>query len=181
MKLKKPNLIIGKKQVILASLTLMLGIAVYINYVFSNTDTELKSTGVMEGTSLNYGSVMLVNNETDNSDYFAQARIDKMTARDTAVETLQLIVSGGDTTEDEQAVATQKATAMSELIASENTIESLVKAAGFEDCVCYLDGESASIVVKTEGLIPSQCAQIKDILLNEVFVENENIRIYEVS
>ena len=67
------------------------------------------------------------------------------------------------------------------IIYSENTIESLVKAAGFEDCVCYLDGESASIVVKTEGLVPSQCAQIKDILLSEVSVDNENIRIYEVN
>lgn len=181
MKFKKPSLIIGKKQVILASLTLMLGLAIYINYVFSETGSGLQSTGVIDSVGLNYGDVMLVNNDNTSDDYFAQARIDKMNARDTAVETLQVIVGGGDSTEEEQAVATAQAVAMTDLIESENTIESLVKAAGFEDCVCYLDGENASIVVKTQGLIPSQCAQIKDILLNEVYVENENIRIYEVN
>ncbi len=183
MKFRKPNLILEKKHILLASLTLMLGLAVYINYVLADEPAQLKATEVISSQTANYGDLMLVNAQVkdNNSDYFSQARIDKMSARDTAVETLQLIVSGGDTTADEQAVATAQAVAMSDLIDSENTIESLVKAAGFEDCVCYLDGESASIVVKTEGLVPSQCAQIKDILLSEVFVENENIRIYEVS
>ena len=34
--MKKPNLIIGKKQIILSCLTLMLAIAVYVNYVLSD-------------------------------------------------------------------------------------------------------------------------------------------------
>ena len=43
--MKKPSLIIGKKQIIMTCLTLMLGIAVYINYV--TTPVSLKDkTGV---------------------------------------------------------------------------------------------------------------------------------------
>ena len=56
----------------------------------------------------------------------------------------------------------------------------MIKATGFEDCVVYLDDDNASIVVKSSGLTPAQAAQIKDILLSEVEVLNENIRIFEV-
>ena len=69
---------------------------------------------------------------------------------------------------------------VSKLIESEGTIESLVKAQGFEDCVAYLDGESAKVVVKTEGLDKAQAAAIKDIILGETEISSENIRIFEV-
>ena len=39
--MRKPNLIIGKKQIILASLTLVLGIAVYMNYVFAEVGNDI--------------------------------------------------------------------------------------------------------------------------------------------
>ncbi len=177
--MKKPNVIIGKKQIILASLTLILGIAIYVNYVMSQTGTEIKSTEKIDGVSVNYGESQLVNAEAE--DYFAQARIDKMNSRDEAVETLKNIMNGGDSTEEEQAVATEKAQSLSSLIESETIVESLIKAAGYEECVVYLDGESANIVVKSDGLAPSQAAQIKDILLSEVNVKNENIRIFDVN
>ena len=44
----------------------------------------------------------------------------------------------------------------------------------------YLDGETASIVVRSEGLAADEAAQIKDILLTEVTIPSENIRIFEV-
>ena len=36
--MKKPSFIIGKKQVILSCLTLMLAVAVYVNYALSDSD-----------------------------------------------------------------------------------------------------------------------------------------------
>ena len=69
---------------------------------------------------------------------------------------------------------------LSALSESENTIESLIKAQGFQDCVVYLNDTSANIVVKSDGLIPAEAAQIKDILLTEVTIPAENIRIFEV-
>jgi stage III sporulation protein AH len=69
---------------------------------------------------------------------------------------------------------------VSKLIESEGTIESLVKAQGFEDCVAYLDGETAKVVIKTEGLDKAQAASVKDIILSESNVAAENIRIFEV-
>jgi len=184
--MKKPSVIIGKKQIIMTCLTLMLAIAVYINYAAAPkiSDNETK-TVTAKNETVSYGETEFVNAETESvnaseSDYFAQARLDKMNNRDTAVQTLQSIIGGGDITEDEMVMNALDAVEVSKLIESEGNIESLIKAQGFEDCVAYLDGETAKVVVKTQGLDKAQAASIKEIILDETEVDAENIRIFEV-
>ncbi len=178
--MKKSNLMIGKKQIILACLTLILGIAIYVNYLLSPTAKDLKATDVIKDTGFSYDNVAFVNAESAGNDYFAQCRIDRMTARDVSVATLQSIIGGGDITESEKAVLTEKAVNLSKLVESEKTVENLIKAAGFEDCVVYLDGTNANIVVKSQELLPSQASQIFEILLSQSQVERENIKILPV-
>ena len=182
--MKKPSIIIGKKQIIMSCLTLMLAVAVYINYT---TAPDIKEPDKIvsvsdEADELNYGETEFVNAEAQPAadDYFAQARLDKMNNRDEAIQTLQAMIGGGDVTEDEQVAKAIDAVEVSKLIESEVTIESLVKAQGFKDCVAYLDGESAKVVVKTEGLDKAQAASIKDIIIDQSDVSAENIRIFEV-
>ena len=181
--MKKPSLIIGKKQIIMTCLTLMLAVAVYINYTASpDMMKEDKITMTKQSETINYGQTEFVNAAAEGTagDYFAQARLDKMNDRDEAVQTLQSIIGGGDITENEMVVNALDAVEVSKLIESEGTIESLVKAQGFQDCVAYLDGETAKVVVKTEGLDKAQAASIKEIILGETEVPAENIRIFEV-
>ncbi|MDE5834130.1 MAG: SpoIIIAH-like family protein, partial [Ruminococcus sp.] len=179
--MKKPSVIIGKKQIIMTCLTLMLAIAVYINYAsapeLSTNDTK---TVTAKNDTVSYGETEFVNAETESvnasgSDYFAQARLDKMNNRDTAVQTLQSIIGGGDITEDEMVMNALDAVEVSKLIESEGTIESLIKAQGFEDCVAYLDGSTAKVVGQTAGLDKAQAASIKEIILDETEVDAENI------
>lgn len=204
--MKKPSFIIGKKQIILTCMTLMLGIAVYVNYALTDNEVPVKksvsvnadissSENAVESTEQtnaatenensidvdaeNYGESEFVNGET-SEDFFAQARLEKMTNRDEAVQTLQTIMGGGDITEDEMVTNALEAVEVSKLIESEGKIESLIKAQGIEDCVVYLDGESAKVVVKTQGLDKAQAATIKDIILGEITVPAENIRVFEV-
>ncbi len=181
--MKKPSIIIGKKQIIMSCLTLMLAAAVYINYASAPSPArENKILTVADtGETVNYGETEFVNAEAEPvNDYFAQARLDKMNNRDEAVQTLQSIIGGGDVTEDEMVVNALDAVEVSKLIQTEGTIESLIKAQGFEDCVAYLDGETAKVVIKTEGLDKAQAASIKEIILDESEVSVENIRIFEV-
>lgn len=184
--MKKPNIIIGKKQILLASLTLVLGVAVYMNYVFSDVGKEIAADA--DSSQINYGDAAFVSSDSiraenvsaEDTDYFSQARLSRMTSRDDAVQTLSAILNGGDLSDEENAVYTLEAVNLSQLSESESKIESLIKAQGFEECVVYLDGETASIVVRSEGLAAEQAAQIKDILLTEVTIPAENIRIFEV-
>ena len=182
--MKKPSVIIGKKQIIMSCLTLMLAVAVYINYATSpNVKYDDKTVSSnSESDTVKYGETEFVSAgaETDSADYFAQARLDRMNDRDTAVQTLQTMIGGGDVSEDEMVVNAIDAVQVSKLIESEGTIESLIKSQGFRDCVAYLDGQSAKVVVKTEGLDKAQAASIKEIILGETDIDAENIRIFEV-
>lgn len=192
--MKKPSLIIGKRQIILSCLTVMLAIAVYINYTLSKSDLAAVSptaelTAADDGAYgdtefVNAGASEQANAEgealSDTADYFAQARLEKTTNRDQAVQTLQMIMGGGDLTENEIITTALDAVEISNLIECEGNIESLIKSQGFEDCVVYLDGENAKVVVKTEGLEAADAALIKDIILGEVSISSENIRIFEV-
>lgn len=47
----KANFIIGKKQIILASLVLILGVAVYLNWRFANTNNEFDTANALNGES----------------------------------------------------------------------------------------------------------------------------------
>lgn len=180
--MKKPTLIIGKKQIIMTCLTLILAVAVYINFTTSTVMSPDTEKAELRNEEVVYGETEFVNAgaEPSASDYFAQARLDKLKDRDEAVQTLQTMIGGGDVTENEMVVNALDAVQVSKLIESEGTIESLVKAQGFQDCVAYLDGESAKIVVKTEGLDKAQAASIKEIIIGETDVPAENIRIFEV-
>ena len=102
MKLKRINLIIGKKQLILAGLTLLLGAAIYVNFVNASAGVKAETGKSPETTAqagANYGDVEFVSSSAgkdDSSDpddtetvaadtYFAQARLDKQERRDEAL------------------------------------------------------------------------------------------------
>ncbi len=195
--MKKPSFIIGKRQIILSCLTAMLAIAVYINYSLSQGETITPVTELSRTRS--YGETEFVNarpeeeivqeaavteaeevNADPAADYFAQARLNKTVSRDQAVQTLQMIMGGGDITGDEAVTTALNAVELSNLIESEGRIESLIRSQGFSDCVVYLDGDSAKVVVRTDGLEPKDAAMIKDLILSEVSVTPENIRLFEV-
>ena len=112
--------------------------------------------------------------------YFAQARLERTSSRDESVAALQSMLGAGDRTEDELVTDAIAAVETSKLIESESTIESLIQAQGYSNCIVYLDGDSAKVVVQTEGLDAAQAAAIKDVILGEVSVPAENIRIFEV-
>lgn len=194
-KRKRLNLIIGKKQIIIVGLTLILGVAIYINYLVGtnmtadspvSADEEANSAGVYgeeQFVSLNgetHSNAQQVSANSDVEAYFAQARMDKQESRAEAIEVLQSIYAGGDSTETELAVIARDAAAISGYIESESKIENVLRAQGFEDALCYLSDNGASIIVRTDGLDTAQAAQIKNALLSEVDIPAEKITILEI-
>lgn len=205
MKKRRINLIIGKKQIIIVGLTLILGVAVYVNYlVGSRVTSDIPASNDGNSQSVgNYGDqqfvgeknekdadVAIVGNTDGNAavsagssnidEYFAQARLDKQASRAEAIEVLQSIYSGGDSTDTELAVMAQNAANISGYIESESKIENVLKAQGFTDALCYLSENGASVIVKTDGLSTAQAAQIKNALLSEVNIPAEKISILEI-
>lgn len=205
MKFKRRiNLIIGKRQLILAGLTVLLGVAIYVNYIVAANAGDNKLIDDSDGESKtaggNYGDVTFVDSTQSNKDskedtpvqvsdnsenvqadaYFAQARLDKQQSRDEALEVLQNMLYGGDSTTEEIQVVAQDAVAISNLIEVESKVENILKAQGFSDVLCYLTETSANVIVKTGGLDAAGAAKIKNALLSEITVPAENITIVEI-
>lgn len=185
----KLNMIVGKKQIVLASLILILGVAVYINWTFANDENSIVTGGQASDSSTsdastsdkNYGDAELVSGSVDNADdFFAQARLEKQTSRDEAVSTLAKMFGDTSASSDQVKEATDKALATAKMIESESKMETLIKSKGFQDCVVYLSDQSAKVVVKSEGLEQAQAAQIMDIVVSETEVPSENVSIVEV-
>ena len=178
--MKRLNLILGKKQLVIASLTLLLGAAAATNFIISGAKKP-SLTNEAAPVSANYGEAEYVSNTADSSAYFAQARLDKQSSRDEAAEVLASMCQGGDLTADQLGLVTDDALKLGSLIESENKIETLLRAQGFDDALCYLSGDTANIIVKTDGeLDAAQAAAIKSTLLSEVEVSGDAITIVEV-
>ncbi len=179
--MKRLNLIIGKKQIVIASLTVLLGAAVAVNFIVSSgKKNEVTQPSAQVGGSANYGDTSFVSDNVSGDAYFAQARLDKQQTRDEAAQVIASMYQGGDMTKDELAVVETNAQNLSSIIESENKIETLLKAQGFADALCYLSDNGANIIVKTDGLDAAGAAKIKSTLLSEVEVANGNITIVEV-
>lgn len=191
MKLKKRlNLIIGRKQIIIAGLAVLLGAAVYVNYLYS-ASSRVETSESTETETAKYGEIRFVDAQisdgtdisvasTESDEYFAQARLDKQKSRDESIEVLQSFYYGGDSTGEELAVIAEDVKAVSGYVETESKVENLLKAQGFTDALCYLTGSTANVIVKTEGLDTAQAAQIKSTLLGEIAIPAENITIVEI-
>lgn len=175
--MKKLNILIGKRQLILAGLVVVLGVAVYLNWEFSQKDINL-------GTSDNkiYGETQetAAGLSVDGQAYFAQARTDRQKSRDEAIESVQTMLSDTSLTETQKKQISEKATQLAQLSECEAAIEQLVKAKGFEQCVAFINDDSASVVVSSKGLTNEQAAQIFDIVLSKSQVSADKINVVEV-
>lgn len=184
-KTKKAVLKLNKKAVISATAVLILGVAVLLNFLLVPKTVTTGQKGKLE-TKLDLSDVAASVQEKEESeksdekkDAFAQMSLSRQRSRDEALEVLNTVALS------ETAVEEVKADAMSEIqqiakdIESEANIESLVKAKGFEQCVAVVNGDSASIIVKSDGLLQNQVAQLSEIVYKEAGVRPENLKIIE--
>ena len=172
---------IGKRGVVIAVAVVLIGAAVFANW-FLFADSKDGFGGYDQGTDVG-GSL---NTGTDGADaagddYFATMQVSRKRSRVEALEVLQSVVDNADA---DEAVKTQALSDINRLaleMTMETNIETLVMGKGFADCVAVINGDSATVVVKTdgEGLLPNQIAQINEIVYEQSEILPVNIKITE--
>ena len=177
----KMNMIISKKHIVLSALVLALSVAVYLNWEYVKTN----------GDSFESTSKIAVSGEVEEDPaadetaaygeaYFAEAKLSRTKSRDEAADALKYMLEDANLTTDQMTELTLQAAAIAEAIEVEGKIENLIKAKGFEDCIVYLEDDKIDMLVKCDGMTDSEAAQIKDVILGEVDVEDKNISIIEI-
>ena len=174
---------IGKKNLIVVLAILVIGGAVYVNYLlFSDpVDTIGYGTNNMADT---YGAGgtennIVVDTSTEQDTYFSTTVLSRQKARDEALEVLQTVVTSAEAMEETKAQAFADISQIAKDIESEANIETLIEAKGFSDCVAVVNGSTVNIVVKTEGLLANDIAQINEIVYEQEGVLPVNVKIVE--
>ena len=186
------------RRVTALTLAAALVIAVYLNWQYARADitpqteddTLMVSAEPVEaeaeaasGVNKNYGEAQLVSVANDSGTrFFEQARLKREKAHDEAMDTLQKSLKTSSlTAEEKKEYAAQMAAGLEDLNA-ENEIETLVRAKGFADCLCFLQAGRADLTVMTAGepLTAAQVAQIRDVVMNKSSVTAQNITVVEV-
>ena len=132
------------------------------------TDGLMTEAEAVSSANKNYGEAQLVSVANDaGAKFFEEARLKRQKAHDEAMEKKD---------------CTRQMTANLEDLNAENEIETLVKAKGFADCLCFLQSGRADLTVMTSGdaLTAAQVAQIRDIVLSKSEVTVQNITVVEV-
>ena len=168
---------IGNRNLVILTAVLLIGAAVYLNYLWFYQPTG----------DLGYGSNNMVDNmgggntstdATPETDYFAAAALAREEARDEAMEVLQAIVSSSAEGSEERAAALESISRIAVTMETEANIETLVLAKGFTDCVAVLAEDSASIIVGAEEtLTPAQNAQICTVVYEMAGILPQNVSI----
>lgn len=111
--------------------------------------------------------------------YFYAMQVDRQRSRDEAVEMLRTVADSSETLPDVKEDAFREMMNIANNIEIESNVRSMVMAKGFEDCMAVINGDKLNIIVKTDGLLSNEVAQITEIAVNETGFSADNIRIVE--
>lgn len=169
-----------------AAFMLILGIGVVGNWYYQNTDVGSTIQPLIDSaTEKTLGKAELVDATTtdvkESDTYFTKARMERNSARDTALEKLQAIVSNTSETEGARTVAAENITRISNFITIENKIETLVCAKGIDNCIAVVkdDGSGVDVVVDCKTLDDTTIMQIKDIAMSQLQCGFEDVSIIQ--
>ncbi|MGN1014875.1 MAG: SpoIIIAH-like family protein [Butyricicoccus sp.] len=200
-----------KRGAVYGVIGLMLCVAVYLNWSYFQSPSELtvaaQTDAAAEASESVYGEVTSVNGDaastakTDSStdsgttakdsaptvsdtstsedDPFAEARLNRQTARDQALSILKETVSSDDATEQAKEEASKQISEIASNSVKESKIESLIQNKGYTDAVVYIEDGTIHACVKSEGgkLSETDAAKIADIIVSETGADLSSITI----
>ena len=183
---------IGKRNLVIAGAVTLVIAAVAVNWiVFSGNDDKdgfdyNASAGMNTGYGTTLGTGEIGDNaskptgsETDSTDgYFSSVEVSRKRARDEALEVLNAVVENDQASDSVKAEALAEIQTIAKEMSQESNIESILLGKGFTQCLAVINGDSANIVVRTEGqLNASQLAQINAVVYEQAGIEPINITI----
>ncbi len=184
-----------KRQLILASLVVALGAAVYLNWQFSE-NKNFGTTDILEPTR-ELGEARYVNsahidnsgeNDTNNSahssdenskKYFALAESNRQKAREESEEKLKSLASESNINAEIKNEINKQIEEIAKNNQQETNIENLVKAKGFEECIASIQNGECSVIVSKGNLDENSAIVIRDIVSGQAAIPYDKIKIVE--
>ena len=191
-----------KRNAVVAAIVLFVCAAVYLNWSYTQEETADTGKGLgdaalvggqstdplLEGAEPSpsptaTASAPAGGGEEEGSGYFANARLNRQQARDSALSLLQEAAADANASQTAVEEANAAIQTMADYTLSEANIENLVTAKGYQDCVAFLNENSISVVVDNSGapLAEADIAKISEIVTEETGLTASQIKIIEAS
>lgn len=179
-------IVFKKNQIVTIAMVCLLIVAGYLNFIYSdksysNDDTTPVSEIVNEDEVENYGEAQFVNASGDaKADYFNETKLNKEKARSEALALIKEVAESENSTEAAKQTAQASMLAMAGNIEKEGNIENILMSKGFSKVSVYINDNSVTVSVLTEGLDASDVAKIRDVVIDETSVSADKIKIVEI-
>lgn len=173
---------IGRKGTVVICAVIMVGFAVLLNLILFDGEAENNKTNLaIDPDTLTVGDPSLDGGEETAPvyNYFESMQLSRRQARDEAMEVLKSVAENATAVEEMKSDALGSIAQIAQDIECEANIETLILSKGFEQCIAVVNGDSASIIVKTDGLLPSEIAQISEIVYEQTGILPTNLKIIE--
>lgn len=175
----------SKTKVVASVLVLLLAVGIGGNWYWENSDISSKISSITSsGKTLGEATFVDATTEvsqTTESEYFSTARVERQSARDETLETLQAVIDSESEDSEAHKVAAEKIAAVSSYIEIENKIETLVLAKGVQNCLAVVseDGTRVDVIIDSEELTDALILQIKEIATSQLDCGFENVTIIQ--
>ncbi len=198
---------VWKRNAVVVAIVLFVGAAVYLNWSYGREAAANSGTADPDGGGKLLGQAALVNGKEggkqgedgktdaqpsadpsaqpsaagEQTGYFASARLNRQQARDSALQLLQQAAADAGAQQDIIDEANASIQAMAALTMSEANVENLITAKGYGDCVCFINDNSASVVVSSteNGLSENDVTKIMEIVKKETGLTADKITVIE--
>lgn len=175
------NVLIKRRQLILATLVVALGAAVFVNWYYTGDNSIIQSP--VETTESehvqNLGEAKYVNATGEEADYFSEVKLNRQKSRDEALDKLNKSLEKAKSGSEEAKEITKSIDELTAQIKLESDVEALISAKLASECVAVINEKSAQVVVAKDTLNDEAALQIIDIITNNTNLTADKIKITE--
>ena len=156
------------------------------NDVLSNTESS--------NTTNNENTINTTNTTNDNSDsnsettqtsaqtstdddYFTKSKLERDTMYSQMLESYENILNSTNSLETQKQSATDEIKKINDTKNSIMICENLIQTKGFENSIIFVNGDSISVIIKSDELTQEEVAQVQNIISREMNSKIENIHI----
>lgn len=175
------NILIKRRQLILATLVVALGAAVFVNWYYNGNNSIIppaEETTQSEYVQ-NLGEAKYVNASGEEADYFSEIKLNRQKARDEALDKLNKALGKVKSGSSEAKEIIKSIDSLTARIKLESDIEALISAKLASECVVVISEKSAQVVVAKGALDQDAALQIIDIVSANTNLSADKIKITE--
>ena len=198
--------LLKKNQFVIYVIALMLMAVAYLNYTTNTTEQSVEASMQMEArddskianntnniistdnanntvntdNTASIGDARLVSSDdvvSNDDDYFSKSKLERDTMYSQMIESYENILNSTNSLEIQKQSATDEIKKINDTKNSIMICENLIQTKGFENSMIFVNGDSISIILKSDELTQEEVAQVQNIISREMHAEIENIHI----